>query len=376
MYIFNGLNKTITIGAGITDVDVQHMYSSWKVWLETGNAVWPEAFRTFGGDPTISGQFAPSYYFLMNGWRVVISDGEDVSFGVNLYTEEGDTPFIVGLGSSVTNRNSDAVIVDKGIAETLDYNGEIHIDASTSNTGFNYPVGTTAQPVNNFSDALTIGNNLGINTFHIHGTIVVDVDVTNSTVYGGNITDILVLQGVDISNTTFKECTLAGSYTGYIAAETCQLANNLTGDGGAFKECGLLGTYNLNDNADLSILSSSSLIAGMTSPEVNLGLNNNFNLRKYSGGMLITGCNTGTTSTLEFLAGKCRIDNTNIDGTIVIRGIVELVDTSAGTTITKSGIVNNLIWETDISVNVVEGQAAYELQIARLQAALAAALSA
>lgn len=374
MFTFDGPNKLIDI-SGTTEVDVQELYSSWKEWVLLDNANYYDAFRTFGGDPTITGQFAPSYYFLQNGWRVNVLSGQSISFGTNLYTEEGDSPFIVAAGSDVTNRNSDAVIVDNGVAESLDYFGVVNVDAGDGMTGTTYPIGTTAQPVSNISDAIAIAEERGLHNIRIHGTVLFNADVDNYIVEGGNLSDIIVMQGNSVSNTTFKECVLAGTYTGFIAAETCQLADGLSGGGGAFKECGLLGSLSVSSGGTLSILNSSSMIPGNSAPSVYLSEETNFNLRKYSGGLSLYNSKVGCTSTLEFIAGKCTLDTSNVSGEISVRGIVALTDNSNGAAVDTNGLVSNIVWNEDVS-SAAEGTAGYELVIARLQAALAAALSA
>lgn len=110
MIVFDGPNSTIDI-TNETDVDVQELYSRWKDWvLISDNSKFLPAFRTFGGDPTVTGQFAPRYYFMTNGWRCVI-DNEDVVFSTNLYTEEGDSAVLTVNGATASIRNSDAPIV-------------------------------------------------------------------------------------------------------------------------------------------------------------------------------------------------------------------------------------------------------------------------
>lgn len=112
-YSFDGTNKVITVTA-VSTVDVADMYSKWKEWAQTGdNFFYLHAFRTFGGDATVTGQRAPAYFFLVNGWRVHI-DAIDVVFATNLYTDEGTEPVITFNGATATIKNSDAPIVTGG----------------------------------------------------------------------------------------------------------------------------------------------------------------------------------------------------------------------------------------------------------------------
>jgi hypothetical protein len=103
-HTFNGTLKKIYIDSNLPDVAVQQLYSDWKEWAVQGdNLGFAQAFRTFGGDPTVEGQTAPAYYFLENGWRIVV-DGFDATFGYNLYTSEGENPIItLNNGTALLN---------------------------------------------------------------------------------------------------------------------------------------------------------------------------------------------------------------------------------------------------------------------------------
>jgi hypothetical protein len=106
-HTFNGLTKRIIIDSTLPDVDVKGLYSDWKEWvLQSDNLKYPQAFRSFGGDPTSQGQYAPAYYFLMNGWRIVV-DGFSATFSFNLYTEENDKPVLTYNNGTAYINNSD-----------------------------------------------------------------------------------------------------------------------------------------------------------------------------------------------------------------------------------------------------------------------------
>jgi len=116
--IFNGTTKLIQILPGVSDINViSDLYSEWKLWvIREDNSKYPQAFRTFGGDDTSGSQVAPQYFFLTNGWRILI-DGNDtdyVIFATNLYTDENDTPFVLTNGAQVSNKLSDSPVVSVG----------------------------------------------------------------------------------------------------------------------------------------------------------------------------------------------------------------------------------------------------------------------
>ena len=82
--VFNGIDRLIEI-TDIADFsfDVEKdIYSRWKDWSQGGNGKFAPAFTqnsVFGGNPTVSGQSAPKYFFLTNFWRVFINNGNVVS---------------------------------------------------------------------------------------------------------------------------------------------------------------------------------------------------------------------------------------------------------------------------------------------------------
>ncbi len=113
--IFDGDTRRIHLKEGVKALNAQaDLYSAWKRWsmyTDTMNMKFPQAFRSFGGDTTSPGNNAPAYYFLTNGWRIVV-DGRrtpDLEVGVNLYTDEGESPFLVTNEATVMNSRSDGV---------------------------------------------------------------------------------------------------------------------------------------------------------------------------------------------------------------------------------------------------------------------------
>lgn len=102
MVTFDGLNKIILVNSGITSLDIGIVYSLWKEWVLT-NPHWEAAMKAIGGEPIPGGRIG-STYFLMNGWRIRPWDGEyRLSILGNLYTEEGESPYVPVGGVSVVS---------------------------------------------------------------------------------------------------------------------------------------------------------------------------------------------------------------------------------------------------------------------------------
>lgn len=111
---FDPTNKLMIVHSGVENIDVgQDLYSAWKIWAafnETDNLGIGHVFRTFGGDDTIAGQVAPQYFFLVNGWRILV-DGQHVNFATNLYTDEGDSPFVLINSGTISNATADVPVI-------------------------------------------------------------------------------------------------------------------------------------------------------------------------------------------------------------------------------------------------------------------------
>jgi hypothetical protein len=338
---FNGNTRIITVLPSVTTLDVQiDLYSEWKRWsILDNNLRYLQAFRTFGGDPTVSGQFAPRYFFLMNGWRIVVDTGLDVNVGVNLFTDELDNPFILSNDSTVILRNSDSPVVDTGIAQTLDYNGTVNINSLLGLPGEDYPIGTLAQPVNNIHDAKIIAQKYGINRLKIFGELLVNEDLEGYLVIGGNLTDVVTFNNISLDKTTFNQCLLQGTYSGAIAADNCILNDGLTGMDGYFQYCGFLGKMYFSTGVTSVFNDCHSQVPGMNSPEMFLNDYVKLSLRKYSGGLAIYNSKIGVEATLEFIVGNCRLLTGNTDGTLVIRGLATLTDETQGTEVLIDGLI-------------------------------------
>jgi len=97
---FDGPNKLILVNDGVTELDVRvDIYSDWKEWMLGHDGIVParyiDAVENIGGQPLPGGRVVGSTFFLVNGWRIKPYSGSyRLSVTGNLYTTEGDSPFI------------------------------------------------------------------------------------------------------------------------------------------------------------------------------------------------------------------------------------------------------------------------------------------
>lgn len=103
---FDGPNKIIIVNPNVYELDVKiDLYSDWKEWMmgDDGlvNSKFLPAMTAIGGQPLPGDRFVGSTYFLINGWRIRPWTGDyRLIVNGNLYTEEGENPFLPALGDA------------------------------------------------------------------------------------------------------------------------------------------------------------------------------------------------------------------------------------------------------------------------------------
>lgn len=97
---FDGPNKIIIVNEGVVSLDTEiDIYSDWKEWSRLqDNTKYDQALRPVGGNPSTGGEVLGKTFFLTNGWRMRSWEGDHSLLVIgNLFTEEGDDPFITTI---------------------------------------------------------------------------------------------------------------------------------------------------------------------------------------------------------------------------------------------------------------------------------------
>lgn len=91
---FDGPNKLININTGITTIDAQNVYSTWKLRVQDGTLTqFLPAFSVVGGDPISAGISITPYYFMINGWKIKPSaSNQTLTITGNLLTDDSSSP--------------------------------------------------------------------------------------------------------------------------------------------------------------------------------------------------------------------------------------------------------------------------------------------
>ena len=338
--VFNGIDRLIEVtDPAIVSLDAQKdIYSAWKLWAQTGdNSKYAPAFNlnsVFGGNPTIEGQNAPRYFFLTNFWRILIDNGNVVSIGLNLYTENYSTPYIVAEGSGISDRNSDAVSVNSADIQYASYGGGATIDINNitgkATSGQLHPIGTARVPVDNLDDLLGILNTVGLGTIYVIGDLNIPspYDFSGFHFIGDSAlkTTITINSGVTITGAEFENATITGEFSTNHKITDCIIegVNNING---LIQNSGITDSLSLQPGVLTELWELKSRVPGPNTPQLDLNATAILSCRDYEGGLKILNYSGSSAHTISLAEGQVILDsNTVVSGIFVVRGIGKLVD--------------------------------------------------
>jgi len=167
---------------------------------------------------------------IINGYTVTFEDG---AYVVNMVGANSNVLDRVNPNNvSVRSANSAGLMQSREIEQAA-FEGMVHIDVAAGAAGTLYPLGTDQNPVNNLADAKLIAETRGINTIHVHGTLVIGGDVS-----GYNITGDGAIVG--LIETYFSDVYIQGQLGGVANFRDC-FVGPLTQVRGVFHDSGILG---------------------------------------------------------------------------------------------------------------------------------------
>ena len=281
---------------------------------------------------TVGGVVLASVIEMVNGYTITFEDGQ---YAVNLAGANSNIADVVNVNQvSVRSANS-AGLQDLSTLLTAAYQGQV-VFSTAGQSGTAIPVGTRATPVDNFSDAITIANKLGIRRIQLatSGTLVAGGVATGKVFAGDNATvDTLQLRaGADVTDCGFENLTVSGTLDGNNIFKNCTV-NDISYVNGILQECSLTGTISVDGTAQANLINCWSGTAGIEDAQLVTidmgGAGNSLALRNYAGGLKLINYSGGGAITLDFASGRVIIDATCTGGSIGIRGIAEVTDNSA-----------------------------------------------
>lgn len=238
-----------------------------------------------------------------------------------------------------------ATISESKTNEVLAYDNILHFDAGNVNgTGRLYPVGTSANPVNNVADGVALAAKYFLATVYTHSDITMDRDVSKFNVVGQTPDLLLNPNGFKMDLCSINSMNINGDFNdSLIHIYNSEIINALN-IYGKIKDSYLIGTTLISANQDLTITDSESGVAGQGSPTIDMKSNEDttLSLRVYSGGLTLENCDTpACVTTMSFVdGGKPHLEPSCTDGYISIRGSGFMDDRSDGSIIDDSAFIH------------------------------------
>lgn len=370
---FDGRKRTITVNSRVTEINIQvDVYSDWKEWVRLHDHLkFTRAIRTIGGDPTIDIQKAGDLYFMMNDWRIVIDLSKTRVTGV-IFSDNFDSPFIDFTGKvvyqslvsslvtsittvqnvvtgdlsivpdNVWNHSKAAALID----EVHYIERALHIDTELLTQG----TGTQGSPFNTVEALLDYAEANGYRILHVLSDITIDRNLKNFIIVGIGSPNI-DCNGHNLDKSEFTHCVMKGSYTGTIRVDKSILFHGFWLNG-IFDDVSLGGDLFCVDGATVDIINSQSYIPGINRPSVSMNATGSCKLgvRGYYGGFdLRDSNNVNDVCTIDMSVGSTSVASSCTDGIVVLRGVGEYQDNSAGTTVVKEMLNAKSIWSLGLS---------------------------
>jgi len=305
---------------------------------------------------------------IINDYTITFEDGQ---YAVNLTGANSNIADRVNVNQvSVRSANSAGLVTSAAI-EYGEYGGGVTIDVINGSSGVIYPIGTPRKPVNNITDALFICTVRGFNVINVIGNLTLQSGdiVSGYHIRGSGAgfnspkTTITFVSGCVGSNTTYEKCNIVGRQGGESMYNEC-IIGNITNTHCEFDHCGLVGPVQVV---------SSGWTAGHTTT-----LNNCYTTQdwfvvdyanspihqtytNFSGKIKFTNITHANASVvIMFDAGTIWIDSTCTAGSIVVRGIGDMIDDSNGTTVnidgfTQASIIQYSSFNGGITLDVLNG---------------------
>ena len=343
----------IEVGIAFTDVTVQELVTTIRDWEdELVNMEWPKILDASGKEELGGGvlvgitttlrdaklKFAdrggPDWVLCNVGGGNLVATSGDVSTYVNPIEPSTFVTVTKTSSSSATLQEQEAI-------QFASYMNGVWIDGINGASGTEYPRGTREYPVNNFTEAVTIASNVGLNRIRVLGSGVCDGhNISNMIIQGESsiITDINISNTCVTEGTEFKDCTLHGYLSGHTHIRDCVI-KDVTGMEGHIHDSFLDGVLHLGDNGSVYISNSCSAVPGGGIPIIDMGGDGiALGVRGYNGGLELINKSGAESVTLDYVAGQLKLAASVTSGDIVVRGNCRITeDLSVGANVDWQG---------------------------------------
>jgi hypothetical protein len=266
-------------------------------------------------------------------YRFTFASDRTLEYGIRADALVGQTTAGERYASGALSGTTDAAL---GLTQYL---GAVWIDTGNGAAGTVVGVnGLPTNPVDNLADAVTLAASTGFRAFKIRKTAGGPLTLTGSlddwVVEGIGDGVNIALANQDVDGTLFRNVGLSGIMNGRVSAFDCHL-DGVTELAGDFFRCELENNLAMPvaGGGVLHAEDCSSHEAGTGTPNLSVAgtLANDYHFRGYKGGIEIENSDhAGTIGSLDLVAGQVILGATNTAGGVVLRGIMDVTDTSGG----------------------------------------------
>ncbi len=275
---------------------------------------------------------------IINGYTITFEDGNYSAEFDGANTNAAD---VVNVNQVSVRPNNSAGLTYSSIQEDLAYNGKVCLDVSGSSkakSGLGNYVGTRPIPSDNLEDAMTISENFNISEIALAGTLTLDQNTTGYA-FSNNGNGKVDLNGQPATVTRFIDLKVWGTqnFTGLYF--DCRLTN-IQGLSGVYQDCKFLDSipmlvaqgqtnfFNCKDQTEGDASVVLDLSNGTDADPIKL------DIKDFTGKITLrNSTSVNNKISVAVMAGHVILDSNNTAGTFCVGGVVDLQDSSTGTTV-------------------------------------------
>lgn len=306
----------------------------------------------------------------LNSGQVIIdlttmTNGIVVIRGIGKVIDQDDNPLETGfygslyiLNEAMNQSNISSAVWDEPISKHLvggttglsvgiaQFGGKVTIDIANGTAGTEFPIGTDRVPSNNLDDAMDISASIGSDKFYMIGDITFDVtEVHNGHTFIGNGQNncTVTIDDALFIGCTFESCVVNGNFAdGSILEGRNANFTDVTNLSGNYYSCILGGYVSLSNASSQTVFYDCyDAIPGIGIPDVQVRNCLSLGIWNWQGGIRLSNMTeAATVVSLMIAQGRLFVEETDVAGDIIVKGMADLRGETGGTTIDDSGIID------------------------------------
>lgn len=295
----------------------------------------------------ISGVILAQVIEVLEPYTVTFEDGQ---YAVNIVGGNSNVADRVNINNVGVRTSNSAGLQDLSSLQAASYTGgSVAINVNSSYAGQLFPVGTRGYPVNNLHDAHEIAESRGISTFAIMASMTLATEslADGYTFHGDNpaVVTLTLDPSSDTTNAEFRHLTIQGTFDGNNVFRDCHIIDAFYVTG-FIHNCALTGSITLAPNSALGLLDCYSNVPGGGSPVIDFdnSVNADLAVRNWAGGLAFENLSSATSDiSVDMASGRLFIRSNCTGGTVIVRGVGEVIDEAGGAVTIIDETVNTAI---------------------------------